>query len=291
MLVLLSMAVACGQSAGGDSSAARSPGEQPGELIARATVLEDRSHGAQLCLGGILESLPPQCGGPDLIGWDWDAVTGFDAVGDTRWGEFVVIGTYDRAAATFTLTRPAVPAEEYDGAGLPAGQDPEAELRTPCPEPDGGWRVLDPALTSEGSLIQTIRAARARPDFGGLWVDQSINPAMTDGKTANDERRLNDPARLILNVSVTGDPEVAEAELRQTWGGALCVRRSGHTERELRRIQARVSSLPDFLSSAVANDRVAVTVVWDDGTLQAAFDEQYGAGVIAVSFALQPLQS
>jgi hypothetical protein len=52
-----------------------------------------------------------------------------------------------------------------------------------------------------------------------------------------------------------------------------------------------MSSLPDFLSSAVASDRVAVTVVWDDGSLQAALDERYGAGVIVVTPALQPLRS
>src|SRR5262245_9982995 len=27
-----------------------------------------------LCLGGVLESLPPQCSGPEIVGWDWDAV-------------------------------------------------------------------------------------------------------------------------------------------------------------------------------------------------------------------------
>jgi hypothetical protein len=291
VLALFPMVTACAQADGNHSGAASRRGGPPRELIARATVLEDRSHGPQLCLGGILESLPPQCGGPDLIGWDWDAVAGVEQAGDTRWGEFVVIGTYDQAAGTFTLTRPAVPAEEYDGSGLPTGRDLGTDLRTPCPAPEGGWRVVDPALTSEDNLSQTIQSAQARPDFGGLWVDQPINPASTDGDTADDERRLNDPTRLIVNVAVTGDPEAAEADLRHTWGGALCVSRAEHTERELRRIQDRMSSLPDFLTSAVANDRVAVTVVWDDGSLQAALDERYGAGVIVVTPALQPLRS
>jgi hypothetical protein len=284
-LALLPMAAACGQ-AGEDSASDSGAAGQPGELIARAAVLESHEHGAQLCLSGMLESLPPQCGGPDLIGWDWDAVTGYRERGGTRWGVFVVIGTYDQADATFTLTRAAAPAAEYDGTGLPAKRGHQPAWHTPCPEPEGGWRVVDPALTTDRSLLQTVRAARARPDVGGLWVDQSINPAVHDPVMAHRERLLNDPARLILNVAVTGDVGQAEADLRQTWGGALCISRVGHTARELRRVQRHMSSLPGFLASDVAKDRVHVSVIWDDGSLQDTLDERYGAGVVAVTTAL-----
>ena len=48
--------------------------EEPRRYAAEAMVLESPEHGPELCLGGVLESLPPQCGGPDVIGWDWAAV-------------------------------------------------------------------------------------------------------------------------------------------------------------------------------------------------------------------------
>ncbi|MPZ60687.1 MAG: hypothetical protein GEU93_05200 [Propionibacteriales bacterium] len=288
--LLLVVPAACGEVDGQDAGAASGVDGRQDEMIAESMVLEDGSHGPQLCLGGVMDSLPPQCGGPDLPGWDWKAVSGFDQSHGTRWGVFVVIGTYDRAAGTFTLTRPAVPAEEYDGTGLPEAEDNEPVWHTPCPEPDGGWRVVDPALTSQHNFDQTMRAARARPDFGGLWVDQSINPAATDGNQANGEERLNDPEQMILNVAVTGDPSAAEADLRRTWGGALCVSPAKYTERHLVRIQRQIRSTPDLLSSGIGDGRVEVTVVWDDGSLQAQLDEQYGAGAVVVSSALHPFQ-
>ncbi|MGH8829004.1 MAG: hypothetical protein ACRDVZ_15690, partial [Jiangellaceae bacterium] len=44
-----------------------------GRFRTYATVLESPEHGPQLC-HGVAESLPPQCGGPDIAGWDWSAV-------------------------------------------------------------------------------------------------------------------------------------------------------------------------------------------------------------------------
>jgi hypothetical protein len=164
-----------------DSPPHPQPGTEPTrgrgsqEFIARALVLEDRSHGPQICLGGVAQSLPPQCGGPDLIGWNWKQLAGFEKRNGTRWGEFVVVGSYDPTANTLTLTRPAVPADEYDGPRF-SDHGPEPAWSTPCPEPAAGWRVIDPDLTTQESQDRTRRAAQSRPDFGQLWVDQSINP-------------------------------------------------------------------------------------------------------------------
>lgn len=75
-----------------------------------ATVLEDGKHGPQLC-GAVAESLPPQCGGPDIIGWDWETVPSESAAG-TRWGDYTMVGTWD--GERFTLVEPARPAGEQD---------------------------------------------------------------------------------------------------------------------------------------------------------------------------------
>ena len=66
----------------------------------------------ELCLGAVAESYPPQCGGPEIRGWDWDDQHGvFDQQGKIRWGQFAVTGTWD--GTTFTVTD-AIPAALYD---------------------------------------------------------------------------------------------------------------------------------------------------------------------------------
>ncbi|MBW3549122.1 MAG: hypothetical protein KY452_13460 [Actinobacteria bacterium] len=67
---------------------------------ATTTVLESPDHGPQLCLGGVQESYPPQCGGPDVIGWDWDVVQGEESANGTTWGTYTVVGTWDGEALT-----------------------------------------------------------------------------------------------------------------------------------------------------------------------------------------------
>jgi len=262
--------------------------QEPDQFIARALVLEDQSHGPQLCLGGVLESLPPQCGGPDLLGWDWSTLAGSDGRTGVKWGEYVVVGSWDASAETFTLTRPAVPADEYAGPYFQDDDEPGQSWSTPCPEPEGGWRVIDPELTTQASQDRTSRAAFSRADFGELWLDQSINPALDDGFDSEDEWAMNDPTKLVLNISVTGDIEKAEADLRATWGGALCVSKAQHTERELAAIQAEIAGTPGLLSNGRGRGVVEVGVIWDDGTLQTEYDAKYGTGTVKVWSALQP---
>lgn len=48
-------------------------------------VLED-VQGPQPCLGGVLDSLPPQGAGPEIVGWNWGEVSGFESAGGVRWG-------------------------------------------------------------------------------------------------------------------------------------------------------------------------------------------------------------
>ncbi len=247
----------------GSSSADDAP------LMAWATVLEGQGHGPQLCVGGVADSLPPQCGGPDLVGWDWSAVDGEESVHGTTWGEYVVIGTYDAAGDTFTPDRTAVPMDEYDGP-RPSAPPQDDQFATPCPEPDGGWQVVDPATTTEGSMNEVNRAANHLNGFARLWVD------------------MNDPELTIVNVAVTGDTADAERALRKIWGGPLCVSNLEHTDRELRGIQRELSRRDDMLSVGTGRDHVELGVVWDDGSLQSRMDEQYGKGLVLVQSALAP---
>jgi hypothetical protein len=242
------------------------------------TVLDD-GDGAELCLGGVAESYPPQCGGPRLVGWDWRDHRGdFDEANGVRWGAFVVTGTFDGSAFT--------PAKVVALADFTGSLDrPEPDFSTPCPEPPGGWRVLDPAKTTDASMQTTFERAGRLPGYADSWMDQSRNPA--SGQDGGDEQ-MNDPAYVTINVRVTEDVEGAESELRKTWGGALCVTKALHTDRELRRIQDTLTDLPGMLTASSGFDRVDVDVIHDDGSLQAWADATYGPGLVRISSALAP---
>lgn len=274
----LLLVAACGSETG----AAPATDSDPVELLTTlwpATVLDD-GDGAELCLGGVMESLPPQCSGPRVAGWDWSQHRGdFEAANGTRWGEFVLSGTFD--GSTFTPSE-VVGAAEWDGEYADDGRD----FTSPCPEPEGGWRVLDPAMTTDATLERTMRVATGLDDYAESWVDQTINPLWDAPEGPDTEAGMNDPRHLVVNVRVTGDVEAAETALRESWGGALCVSRAEHTDAELARVQRALNDTPGMLSTSRGQDRVDLAVVHDDGTLQRSLDERYGAGVVRVASAL-----
>jgi hypothetical protein len=283
MLPLLLLATACSDEArvtAGGPASTRSPDQR---YEADATVLESADHGPQLCLGGVMESYPPQCGGPDIVGWDWAAVAEKESASGTTWGTYHVVGTL--ADGTFTLTEPARPPREVGAAGPSA-----VDFTAPCPPPDGGWAVVDPATTTMAAQEAAMADAAASPDFAGSWVDQSINPALADGVDPEDEMAANDPTRLVLVALFTGDLERHEQELRARWGGALCVAGAARSDAELAAIQEEVSEVEGFVWSSrntVANN-VELGVIVDDG-IQAAMDERYGEGVVVVVPELHPV--
>jgi hypothetical protein len=100
---------------------------------------------------------------------------------------------------------------------------------------------------------------------------------------------MNDPARLVVNVRVVGDPAAAERQLREVWGGALCVSEARRTHAELRWVQDEVARTPGMLTASARGDVVTLDVDFDDGTLQRRFDEKYGEGVVRVLSALFPV--
>lgn len=294
LTALLSITVACGSSGrrevsaepSTDPSVSTTGGPMPtripaasGKVSSRGlvTILDDGG-GPELCLGAVAESFPPQCGGPKLVGFDWDDRSGqFQHANGVRWGGFAVTGTFD--GTRFTVSR-TLPAASYDAGAAPAD---DGRFRTPCPEPEGGWRVLDPSRTTDQSLQAVFARAGQLPGYADAWMDQSRDPA--DGQGAE---HPTDPAHVTVDVRVTGDVDGAEAELRKIWGGALCVTKAQRTEKELSRIQRELQRLPGMLSSSAGRDVVEVDVVHDDGSLQAWADAVYGPGVVRISSALVP---
>lgn len=74
----------------------------PGKVIGQGTVLQTGDTPPQFCLGAVMESYPPQCSGPELAGWDWDAVDGEETSGDVTFGGYAVWGTWDGVELTVT---------------------------------------------------------------------------------------------------------------------------------------------------------------------------------------------
>lgn len=289
---------ACGQGGG----AGATPAE--GELLTTrhvVTVLDD-GDGPELCLGGVMESYPPQCGGPELLDFDWPEGS-YEEESGVRWGEYVVRGHYDAAAETFEVREVGGP----DEAPASAGED--QALGTICEEPDDGWQVVDPERAGEDDMYAVFEAAQELPAYAGSWMDQSRNPVrpedvneaaeglqsgeVTEEELSELEGSMNDPEYVTVNVMVTEDPEAAYEELREIWGGALCVAEAERTEAELVGIQNEVHENVDGVLSSYPEARagqIVVDVVYDDGTVQQQLDGEYGANVVRVVPALIPAE-
>jgi hypothetical protein len=233
------------------------------ELYIRATVLESPEHGPQLCVN-VDDPYPPQCGGADINGWNWDAVAGEESSGGTTWGDYIVFGTFD--GETLTVSRTAVLADQYTGPPLLRLPDP---YTTQCPEPPGGWTDVNPATATNAALHQAYAVAEQLDGYATVFADPH-------------------PQYTILNVLVIGDLDTAERAVREVWGGPLCVGSATHSAAELAQIQQEVGSTPGFTGSSIEADHVTLWVYYDDGALQRQFDEQYGVGTVRVYSLLQP---
>lgn len=73
-----------------------------GKVIGQGTVLQVGDAAPKFCLGPVRESYPPQCDGPEIIGWDWKGLDGVESAGGTTWGAYAVVGTWDGEKFTAT---------------------------------------------------------------------------------------------------------------------------------------------------------------------------------------------
>lgn len=248
------------------------------------TVLESPEHGPQLCFA-VATSAPPQCGGPDIVGWDWEAVRHESAQG-VRWTDAVaVVGRWE--GGRLVLTEP--PAEP---TALPVGEDdPDDEFATPCPEPQGGWRPIDAARATDEVLGEVQETLGGDPEFAGLWIDQGY--LRDDLPPEELEQEANDPRRYVLNVRSTGELGAYEERIRELWGGALCVSSAEHSLAEL---EAAAEEVPDVVprdlltgwGADVRANRVEVSVVVLTEDVHREVRERFGPDVVTLRGDLQP---
>lgn len=93
-----------------------------GPVIAVGMLLDD---GTPMLCFNVATSLPPQCGGPEVVEWDWTGVP-FEEASGVRWADGVALeGTYD--ASSFSIA-PAGPPLDLAAITLPAREVPVGEL-------------------------------------------------------------------------------------------------------------------------------------------------------------------
>ena len=128
------------------------------ELVGQGTVLQLGDAEPQLCLGPIMESYPPQCGGPTILGWDWSLAEYSETASTVTWGTYAVFGTWDDTA--FTQTQPPIPLSLYSPIGSP---DPRQDPENAGASDDATLQAIQDALNQPQVLTST-------PMNGYLWV-------------------------------------------------------------------------------------------------------------------------
>jgi len=230
-----------------------------------APVLETAERGTQLCLGQwMVSATPPLCDGPELDGWSWDFVGGGNPVGTGTWAEAYVAGVWDPATLVFTATEGRAPTAVEHARFANSATKPD--LSVPCPEPSGGWPARNQGWPED--QVHMI------PGYAGSWED---------------------PTNQVVTVKFTGDLATAEAAVRQYYTDNLCVVPAQHSMDELVAISNQLMSMSSvkFLWSQVYADAtgewVEAGVIVSDPERQAAFDQQYGEGVVRLTSRLRPL--
>ena len=251
----------------------------PDTFEANAFVLESRQHGPRLCFGGIMDSLPPQCRGVPAVGWDWDRVRGEERRSGSTWGSYRVVGSYD--GEKFRIEDAGKTQRRlYSGPSYGPFQSACSE-RLPT----------DPTRWTMEHLGEAAQYANGSRNVSAVWVDYLNDPPPN--------QEPEDPHEVVLNVAFTRRLAYHEENLREIWGGPLCVVRYERSLRHLRRIQRQlgdeVGRRLDLHVTGSSIDEVGneveLGVVWIDQKRRDYLRESYGPGVVKTYAALHPVRT
>lgn len=217
--------------------------------------------------------MPPQCDGIPLKGWDWEGVDGEESAVKTTWGSYEVTGRFE--GERFVVLE----------AGPPPSppEDDKDHFKSPCAVSDDDWERPDPEMATDRDQVRAINAAEKEPDFAAAWIDYIDPPT-----------EFMDPGNVILNAAFTGDLQTHEEDLREFWGGPLCVSQLERPYKELIRIQKELNGeIPpsNFLGSSVdvVLNRVELQVARMTEDELEEIEERYGEGTVAIEVRLQPV--
>ncbi|WNO72313.1 hypothetical protein [Streptomyces sp. AM8-1-1] len=279
-LSALVLVTACGQEMNTNRAAPGSASEsdanrpnRPQQYAVTAVVLANASHGPQICHVARM-MMPPTCSGPDVVGWDWDAVTS-QSVRGIRWGTYHLTGIWD--GKRLTLTEPAKNLRPGD---KPRGGADDRDFRTPCKAPPGGWKPVDRSKVSHAAEQRLQELLEQDPEYGGHWI--SYPAGLRGGQT-------------VTVVTFTGDLPGNERQIRTTWGGPLCLLTVERSQQELLTVREdlvkRMSAgTPGYLGvgSDPVNNRVRLYVTVPSDHMQRELDRRYGKGAVGLSPWLHP---
>jgi hypothetical protein len=152
----------------------------PGEVRGQGTVIQVADAAPEFCLGAVMESYPPQCSGPELVGWDWDTVDGEETSGEVTFGTYAVSGTWDGTKLTVTG---AIMLALYDPIPF---VDPLLDPENAGDVPAAELERIQAELTAEGSPLSPLTTwiengyvfATVLYDDGSIqaWADSSYVP-------------------------------------------------------------------------------------------------------------------
>jgi hypothetical protein len=155
-------------------------------------------------------------------------------------------------------------------------EEPQAEER-PCARPEDGW-IADPAKTNESDFAAATERAGELDTYAGVWTEY-IDQEELEGEG----HPSTDPANVIVVAAYTSDPAAHEAELRELWGGGLCLVEAEHTYEELHEVRdALTDEFPAINNAVVDQPENVVSAMIPEITpeLRAAVDERFGEGIV-----------
>ncbi|MGB3910279.1 MAG: hypothetical protein WBL06_07400 [Pseudolysinimonas sp.] len=165
VLLLAACATPADEHEGGDAPGgpgARGPVAAQGEVIGQGTVLQIEGEDAQFCLAGVMESYPPQCGGPVVVGWEWPDDGMWESASGVTWGTYALQGTWD--GVEFTLTQAPIPLALYD----PMMEEPD-----PRSDPANAGDSSEELLLRVQEELHTwsdVTVLQSYPENGYLWA-------------------------------------------------------------------------------------------------------------------------
>lgn len=243
-----------------------------------ATVLEQGGGGPQLCFE-VMASLPPMCSGPKVIGLDWADVSNAETVQDPTWATVRLVGRWDPATPSFTLTEPPTPSAP--GGPVPAPR--EALFPLPCPTPPDGW----PSTADNAGFNELAGWLSTHPDVSASWM------ASPEGSTPGP----GVPQVLVVRVTDGADRAGIEQGAAERYQGPVCIVQGGPPRTALNTVVGEVRAVIDpagrgvllSMSPDEINGRVTAEVVLATPEMQAALDERFGRGTIVLVSRLVPV--
>lgn len=148
----------------------------PGEVHGVGTVIQAGDAAPQICFGPVAESSPPQCSGPEILGWSWSADDYHETSGTTQWGTYAVTGTWD--GERFTNTRTPILYALYDT--LPV-VDPYLDPARPGTTPEARLVEIQTAIEASISFLPlTTRIENGYLFVSYIYDDSRLQWYLTD---------------------------------------------------------------------------------------------------------------